>query len=177
MTSKNPTNEPLILTLKMDDVSQKRFDRLREAHFPPERNHLRAHVTLFHMLPGEHASNIVADLWEVCREHEPPTLKATGLRFLGRGVAYDLASPELEALRRELAERWRPWLGPQDQRRIKPHVTVQNKVSPEQARTLHEELTASFSPFEVVGEGLALWRYLGGPWEPIDVYPFGKFPS
>jgi hypothetical protein len=27
--------QPLILTLKMDERSQERFDRLRELHFPP----------------------------------------------------------------------------------------------------------------------------------------------
>ncbi len=78
------------------------------------------------------------------------------------------------ALRRELAGRWEPWLGPQDRQGFKPHVTVQNKVSPTLARDLHERLQASFSPFEVGGTGLSLWRYLGGPWEPIGTYPFGK---
>jgi len=174
MTLESSGREPLILTLKMDGASQERFDRLREAHFPPERNHLRAHLTLFHKLPGEQMRNIVVDLEEACQERNPLVLRATGLRFLGKGVAYDLASPEVEALRRELAGRWAPWLGPQDRQRIKPHVTVQNKVSPEVARALYEELRAGFSPFEVGGEGLLLWRYLGGPWEPVGEFPFGR---
>jgi 2'-5' RNA ligase len=174
MTLENSGGEPLILTLKMDDASQERFDRLREAHFPPERNHLRAHLTLFHKLPAERTPNVVSDLLEVCREREPVRLRATGLRFLGKGVAYDLSSPEVEAVRRELAGRWAPWLGPQDRHRIKPHVTVQNKVSPEVARALHKELLAGFSPFEVGGEGLLLWRYLGGPWKPVGEFPFGR---
>jgi 2'-5' RNA ligase len=168
--------EPLILTLEMDDASQERFDRLREAHFPPERNFLRAHLTLFHKLPGEQEPNLVADLREVCRETEPIALRAMGLRFLGKGVAFDLHSPELETLRRELAARWFPWLAPQDRQRIKPHVTVQNKVSPGRARALHGELSAGFSPFEVWGEGLSLWRYLGGPWEPVGSFPFSGGP-
>jgi 2'-5' RNA ligase len=172
MASESTAGEPLILTLAMDDASQERFDRLREAHFPPERNYLRAHLTLFHKLPGEQRPKIVSGLEEICRESEPMVLRATGLRFLGKGVAYNLVSPELEALRRALAEHWAPWLGPQDRQRIKPHVTIQNKVSPEEARRLHEELRGAFSPFEVVGEGLLLWRYLGGPWEPVDAFPF-----
>lgn len=174
MALNSSANEPLILTLKMDDASQERFDRLRRLHFPPERNFLRAHLTLFHKLPGEQKPSLVADLREVCREREPVALKATGLRLLGKGVAFDLHSPELEALRRELAARWSPWLSPQDRQRIKPHVTVQNKVSPEEARALHRELSAGFSPFEVGGEGLLLWRYLGGPWEPAGEFPFGR---
>ena len=168
--------EPLILTLKMDAAAQERFDRLREAHFPPERNYLQAHLTLFHALPGEQAPSIASDLQEACRSREPMALDAVGLRFLGKGVAYDLRSPEFESLRRELSGRWARWLGRQDRHRIKPHVTVQNKVSPERARALYNELQASFVPFQVTGEGLSLWRYLGGPWEPAGSFTFGGEP-
>lgn len=164
--------QPLILTLKMDERSQEHFDRLRELYFPQERNYLGAHLTLFHKLPGEHADGISADLQELCLQQAPFTLKATGLRSLGRGVAYKLASPELAALRRILTERWGPWLGAQDRQGFKPHVTVQNKVSPERARTLHAQLQEDFSPFGVGGAGLSLWRYLDGPWEPVDTYLF-----
>jgi 2'-5' RNA ligase len=161
----------------MDERSQEHFDRLRERHFPPERNYLRAHLTLFHKLPGEREAEISAELREICREHEPLTLAVTGLRFLGRGVAYELSSPEISALRRELTRNWKPWLGAQDRQGIKPHITVQNKVSPERARVLHQELQAAFSPFEVKGVGLSLWRYLGGPWELAHTYPFGSGPE
>jgi 2'-5' RNA ligase len=166
--------ESLILTLKMDDRSQERFDQLRELHFPPERNYLRAHLTLFHKLPGEREAEISADLREVCRDREPLSLSATGLRSLGRGVAYELSSPGLLALRRELDGRWKPWLGAQDRQGFKPHVTVQNKVTPERARVLRERLQEGFSPFDVRGVGLSLWRYLGGPWEPVGAYRFGE---
>ena len=164
--------QPLILTLQMDESSQERFDRLRELHFPPERNYLNAHLTLFHKLPGEREAEMSTDLREICREHEPLVLAVTGLRFLGRGVAYELSSPQVSALRRELAKRWEPWLGEQDRQGFKPHVTVQNKVSSERARVLHEQLQATFSPFEVEGLGLSLWHYLGGPWEPAASYLF-----
>lgn len=174
MTFETEVSEPLILTLKMDERSQECFDRLRALHFPPERNFLRAHLTLFHKLPGEREAEISADLREVCRDQQPLTLTATGLRSLGRGVAYELSSPELAALRRELARKWESWLGAQDRQGFRPHVTVQNKVSPERARTLREELQEGFSPFEVGGVGLSLWRYLGGPWEPVEPYHFGE---
>jgi 2'-5' RNA ligase len=168
--------QALILTLKMDDRSQERFDHLRDLHFPPERNYLSAHLTLFHKLPGEHEAEISDDLQEVCLDQTPLTLIATGLRSLGRGVAYDLRSPGLSALRRELARRWEPWLGAQDRQGFKPHVTVQNKVSPEQARALLKQLQRTFSPYEVEGLGLSLWRYLGGPWEPAGKYLFSSRP-
>jgi hypothetical protein len=82
-------------------------------------------------------------------------------------VAYELTSPELAALRKGLATSWKPWLGAQDSQGFKAHITVQNKVAPKQARALYEELSAAFTPFEVRGGGLSLWRYVGGPWEPV----------
>ncbi len=89
-------------------------------------------------------------------------------------MAYELVSPELEEVREWLADRWEPWLGAQDRQRFKPHVTVQNKVSAERARELYDRLGGSFSPFEVGAKGLLLWRYLGGPWEPVGEYDFGR---
>ena len=169
-----PQTAPLILTLKMDDASQERFDRLREAHFPPERNLIPAHLTLFHKLPGDRQGEVVDTIKDVCRAQAPTTMRATGVRFLGRGVAYELEAVELEAVRRRLAGEWEPWLTPQDRQRFEPHVTVQNKVSPETARSLHERLRAAFSPFEVSAEGLLQWRYMAGPWEPVGVYEFGR---
>ena len=53
---------------------------------------------------------------------------------MGRGVAYRLDSPALPALRRELASEWSKWLTPPDSQRFQPHVTVQNKVDPTEAR-------------------------------------------
>jgi 2'-5' RNA ligase len=169
--------QPLILTLKMDESSQGYFDRLRGLHFPPERNYLSAHLTLFHKLPGEREAEISAEIREVCQDRAPLALTVTGPRFLGRGVAYELSSSKLSALRRELARRWDPWLGAQDRQGFKPHVTVQNKVSPGRARILQEQLQATFSPFEVVALGLSLWRYLGGPWEPAGTYLFSARPE
>ena len=156
----------------MDDESQERFDRLREAHFPPERNYLSAHLTLFHHLPGDREGEIVGEIQEACRGQATIALRASGLLFMGRGVAYKLEAPQLVALRKRLARTWEPFLTRQDQQGLRPHVTVQNKVPPEKARALHAQLEASFSPFEVRGEGLLLWRYLGGPWERVGEYPF-----
>ena len=145
---------------------------MREAHFPPERNYLSAHLTLFHHLPGDREGDVIEEIQEACRHQPPITLKANGLLFMGRGVAYKLEAPELVGLRRRLARTWEPFLTKQDRQGLRPHVTVQNKVSPEKARALHAQLEASFSPFEVRGEGLLLWRYLGGPWEGVGEYPF-----
>ena len=165
--------EPLILTLKMDDSSQGMFDRLREENFPKERNFISAHLTLFHKLPGDREGDISSHLQAFCREQEPFPLTATGLVSMGRGVGYRLESPTLPTVRKKLANEWWTWLGPQDRQGFRPHVTVQNKVPPEEARALHRRLEKAFSPFEVVAEGLLLWRYLGGPWELTGLHEFG----
>jgi 2'-5' RNA ligase len=162
---------PLVVTLLLDDEAQERFDRLRAEHFPPERNFLAAHVTLFHALPGERLDAVRSDLVTAV-EHEAFDVAVTGLRFLGRGVAFTLESAELGALRAELAASWQTWLIPQDRQRHAPHVTVQNKVEPAVARALHDQLLAGFVPYRVRARGLGLWRYLGGPWEPLAELPF-----
>ncbi len=42
---------PIVITGTMGAADQRYFDALRRAHFPPERNYLSAHITLFHHLP------------------------------------------------------------------------------------------------------------------------------
>ncbi|MCZ2830423.1 2'-5' RNA ligase family protein [Modestobacter sp. VKM Ac-2986] len=164
---------PLIVTLLLDEEAQGRFDRLRAAHFPAERNHLQAHVTMFHALPGEHLAEVSRELAEVA-DRTPFDVAVTGVRFLGRGVAIDLDAPELTALRRDLAAAFDPWLSRQDRQWSKPHVTVQNKVAPEVARALFEDLSASFVAETVAARGLGLWHYLGGPWAPAGEFAFAS---
>lgn len=148
----------------MDGASFAYLDDLRRRHFPADRNVVPAHLTLFHALPGEHRVLVGRELEAVCGRQRPFELEATGFRSLGRGVALALSAPRLVAIRDALAREWGDWLTPQDSARIAPHVTVQNKVAPDVARTTLRELQAGFAPFTIRGEGLALWSYLGGPW-------------
>lgn len=163
---------PLILTLALEERAQASFDRLRAAHFPAHRNLLSAHVTLFHHLPGSEAGDVLASVAAICRATVPFPVAVTGLRSLGRGVAFTLAAPELARLRADLARRWAPWLTRQDQQTFRPHVTVQNKVDPATAAATLRALQAGFAPFDVEGRGLQLWRYRGGPWEPVGKFTF-----
>ena len=163
---------PLIVTLAFDEASFAFFQSARQRYFPPERNLIPAHLTLFHALPGEQADTVRIQLEEMCRATAPVTLAVTGLRSLGRGVAYTVASPTLGHVRAGLATRWAAWLTPQDRQKHQPHVTVQNKVDPAVARALLAELQAGFEPFTAHGEGLHLWRYRGGPWDALATVPF-----
>jgi len=144
---------------------------MRRTHFPPALNRIPAHLTLFHQLPGEEEAEVVEILARVARRVAFP-VAVTGLRPLGRGVAYEIEAPPLLALRRDLATRFAPWLTGQDRQRFRPHVTIQNKVTPEEARATLARLSARFAPFGGWAEGLQLWRYVGGPWEAAGAIPF-----
>ena len=108
----------------------------------------------------------------LCARRRPFALSATGWKPLGRGTALAFSSPELVALRQELAREWWDDLTNQDRAKIAPHVTVQNKVASDAANALLHELRATFVPFEAQAEGLLLWRYLGGPWELARRFAF-----
>jgi 2'-5' RNA ligase len=163
---------PLIVTAALDEGAFAWFDDLRRAHFPPTRNLVPAHLTLFHALPGEQEASVGETLKAIARAATPMTLQVRGPWSLGRGVAFRLASPELEALRAEAAERFAPWLTRQDRAPWRPHITIQNKVEPPRAAALLADLQHAFEPVEVVAEGLCVWRYLGGPWEAVARLPF-----
>jgi 2'-5' RNA ligase len=159
--------EPLICTLVLDESSQATFDTLRRQHFPAERLVVGAHVTVFHALPGEQEAE-VREALQSAAARESFEVAVTGVRFLGGGVAYDLSVDP--AVRSGIAAQFA--LTRQDAQPWRPHVTVQNKVLAERARALHRELARSFVPWTAQAQGLALWRYVGGPWEPLARYPF-----
>jgi hypothetical protein len=165
--------DPLVLTLMLDEDTQGWLDALRRAHFPPERNLVPAHVTLFHAQPGAEAESVTAAIADECRAAAPSGVRIGPPRFLGRGVALQVsASPAVAALRARLAARWRDRLSPQDRQGWRPHATVQNKVTADRARALHAELAATLPVREGRAEGLLLWRYRGGPWEPAGRFRF-----
>lgn len=164
---------PLILTLLLDGASQAFFDEQRRRYFPASRNHLSAHLTLFHALPGAEEAAISEYLGAVAAAEPPLALTAAAVKFMGQGVMYSLECPPLVALHRRLQQHWQPWLSAQDRQGLRPHVTVQNKVAPAEARALFETLSAGFQPFTATGTGLALWAYRGGPWEARQQWPLG----
>lgn len=165
---------PLIVSLELDEETFRSLDALRKEYFPPERNFLSAHLTLFHKLPGEREGELRALLKALAASTAPLAMQSTGYRFLGRGVALDFHAPGLAELRARIAAPFADDLSPQDRQKLKPHVTIQNKVDPAQARSLFTEQQACFSPRAATGAGLLLWRYRGGPWELVEKFSFAR---
>ena len=164
---------PIIISLSLDDVTTEFFNALRKQHFPSSINYIDAHLTLFHKLPAERA-----DLKEETREliagFSPFEVEVTGLQNLGRGVAYKLASEELQQLHAALKRIWLPHLTPQDMQPFRPHITIQNKVTPEEARELVKTLSENFSSLKATAIGIELHSYLNGPWRLEEAIPFSR---
>lgn len=162
---------PIIMTARMGAADQAWANALRRSHFPPERNFLDAHITLFHHLPGSALGEIRELLRAELRE-APPRAMLSDIFSLGRGVAYRVESPDLLALRMRIADAMHGLLTPQDQNKPRLHITVQNKVEPAEARALLAELSVDFAPRPLKIHGLALDYYRGGPWEAIGCWAF-----
>ena len=163
---------PIIVTALFGRRDQGWFDAMRAEHFPPERNVLDAHCTLFHHLPPSIADELKHRLAQETRGIRPPDARVAGLMSLGRGVAYRIEAPELTAIRNRLAEAFATMLMPQDAGGWRPHVTIQNKVQPSIAKVLLATLSQEFRPRPVEVAGLATWWYRGGPWEPLSRHMF-----
>jgi|TARA_R100000501_G_scaffold17919_1_gene34796 2'-5' RNA ligase len=158
---------PLIMTALIERTALARFDALRREHFPPERNLLTAHLTMFHHLPGTRASDLLEETKDAARHEQPMRARAARMQFMGRGCSILIECAELCDLRDRLRSLWEPWLIPQDQQRWRPHVTVQNKAEPKAARALYDRLDRSFSPWMFQIDGVTLWWYRNGPWEKL----------
>lgn len=156
---------PLILTAELPPELHRRYTDLRAEHFPPERNYLEAHVTLFHAIPSQCEAEICRYLARLVGEVAPVKGRVEGLMSLGGGTAIKLASPELLSVRDEIADHFRGMLTQQDQHRPRLHVTIQNKVTSKEAKALQARLTGTIEPRAINFPGLSLYAYRGGPWE------------
>ncbi len=166
------TRLPLIVTAQIPEDDLAPFDHLRQSHFPRERNFLRAHLTMFHRLPGEYIERVVQILTTTAAGKGAFFADVSGILHLGAGVAFSITSPALEHLREDLKNGFGQWLGPQDRQKWQPHITIQNRVSRTEADSLYRHLSESFVPHPIRIIGLELWRYLDGPWSAETVAPF-----
>ena len=87
------TKPPLILTLSIEKEVALFFNTLRKKHFPPSRNFIDAHLTLFHSLPNE--NEIVVFVKDLCEQQTPFELIIKEVVSIGKGVAYKVESIQL----------------------------------------------------------------------------------
>lgn len=165
-------NYPLIITLEIDATNKAMFNALRKAHFPAHSNYLDAHLTLFHHLPSN--EDIIEEALHDFSNREQIILEVNAVKSIGNGIIFTIASEELQTLHQSMQQIFMPWLKRQDQQVLRPHITIQNKVTEFKATRLLDELQSTFEPFTITATGFSTWYYLGGPWRPAGFFPFNS---
>jgi 2'-5' RNA ligase len=163
---------PLILTFKLDSDSQQRLDRWRGAHFPKDRNFLKAHLTIYHQLPGQMLKGIQESLTTFVKSHAVIPLRFDRLMMRQGFVGVGVTSEEMLIYKSELNALFHADLRAQDRQPYRPHVTVTNKGSPREAENVFRQLEAEFEPWDGQILALELYHYRGGPWELADIFEF-----
>ncbi len=165
---------PFIVTAELPADILSWADGLRCAHFPPERNWLKAHVTLFHAFAPSLRDELHGVLARVVAEHRAPPAGIEGLMNLGRGTALAIQSPEMLAIRQEIADHFHGALTQQDSHEPRLHITIQNKVTAEAARALQAELAPKLAPRSFTFTGLGLHIYRNPHWEEVRTWKFRR---
>ena len=147
------------------------LDTLRRRYYPPERNRVPAHLTLFRSLPPSAEPEVRRRLARAATGRAPHA-EISGVMDLDSGVALRVSSEGLERLRNELADEFHGLLTAQDLGPWTAHVTIQNKAEPRVARRLLGQLRSVFEPRTLAIAGLQLIRYVEGEWEPLASYRF-----
>ena len=162
---------PLVVTAEFGPADFAWLEALRKRHYPVERNRVPVHLTLFRTLAPS-AESEIRHILASMTTREPPRAFIAGTKDLGGGVAFRIASEDLDRMRGELADRLHGLLTAQDSAGWSAHVTIQNKVPPREARALVQAIGTQYDGRPVRISGLGLHRYLGGPWETLRTFPF-----
>jgi len=165
-------SRPFIVTAVLPPDIQSWAEGLRREHFPPERNHLHAHVTMFHAFAPSLLDELKDFLPDIAREFAPPQGRIAGLMDLGKGTAIALESEELLRLRALIADHFHGSLTDQDLHEPRLHITIQNKVTKEEARELQASLAPGIEPRDFAFPAIDLHRYEGGPWTHVKRMAF-----
>jgi hypothetical protein len=163
---------PLLVTADLPPDVFAWADGLRRAHFPPERNRLKAHVTLFHALPPSVHDELVRLLAELAGSTVPPEARISGLMKLGKGTALAIDSPGMIALHAIIQDRMQGLISPQDAQPLRLHITIQNKVTPQEARALQAQLGPALEKRAFRFRGFELFAYEEGLWRPLRRFAF-----
>ncbi|KAG7575307.1 hypothetical protein FFLO_00471 [Filobasidium floriforme] len=184
---------PLILTLTLDKASHAFLTNLRSKYFPPSRNFLSAHVTLFHAIPPHRINELNQHLNHICATTGGWDVFIGEPKAMGkRGVLVNVRerpSATVENIHHELLTSLNRGVKSNDDRLTdqdarplgKPHVTILNKAKDEeQVDKCLQEVLKVFEEMKQPGQkngqqvgraiGFELWEYMGGPWKPLKAY-------
>lgn len=164
--------DPFIVTAGLPPDIFAWADGLRRAHYPPERNQLHAHVTLFHAFAPSLRDELGSLLPRIAAEFAPVPARITGPMDLGKGTALAIESTGMLAIRAMIADHFHGALTDQDRYQPRLHITIQNKVTRAQALALQQALATGFRPRTFSFCAVELHLYRGGPWEELGRFAF-----
>ncbi|MDP9422562.1 MAG: 2'-5' RNA ligase family protein [Pseudomonadota bacterium] len=162
---------PLIVTADFAPDDFAWLEGLRRAHYPAEQNRVPVHLTMFQGLPPSAVDEVKRQL-SLHAASPAPRATIAGLMNLSGGVAFRVVSDELESIREAVADHFHGLLCGPDAAGWRPHITIQNKVPPREAKALLDALELDFRPRALGIAGLSVHRYRGGPWETLATYRF-----
>jgi hypothetical protein len=163
---------PFIVTAELPVDIFSWANSLRVQHFPPERNKLKAHVTLFHSFAPSLREELRSVLSRLAGLYAPPEARCEGLMDLGKGTALAIQSPGMLEVRGAIAEHFHGAQTAQDKHEPRLHITVQNKVTPQEAKALQRALSQSLRPRPFRFTGLGLHLYRETHWEEMGIWKF-----
>lgn len=156
----------LAVTLAIEDDAQRRFD---EACARWSATPAPARVALFRELPESLEKDVRIEL--VGTAGPPFPIGVASVLPLPNGVAYAIASPELNDRHHDLQITWWAELTAVDRRPLRPHVAVMRDASPAEARAAYSVLRREFRAHQVRADGYVLWR-TGEEWTELARVPF-----
>ena len=160
----------LIITLKIDDASQTFFNEKRKQYYPAYANFVDAHITLFHKLPSD--KEIVYETLEQLYKTDIFHMQVVGIKNIENFVAYDLASPTLQAIHAQMQTVFANMLNEKDKDKLWPHITVHNKATNYKAFKTHQKLLEDFVSFSITAIGFTSWLYAKKRWIKKEDYLF-----
>lgn len=119
---------------------------------------------MFHSFAPSLFEELKDYLPRIAAEYAPLPGRVSGVMDLGKGTAIALESPDLLAVRAEIADHFHGSLTAQDLYEPRPHITIQNKVTKEEARALQAALRPQIQERLFTFPALELHIYEGGPW-------------
>jgi 2'-5' RNA ligase len=160
----------IILTILLDEAAQYFFDAKRKQYFPAYANFTNAHLTLLHCLPNKEI--VFEKLKTIAASISTFKLEVKEIVQNKNFNGYAINSDELARLHKTLQNDFVGMLSLKDLKPLKPHITIQNKITEYKAQKTHQILLEDFKPFTTDALGISCWYYTKNKWEKQADYLF-----